>query len=327
MRSRSARLLPAAVLALAVLGGGLSPAGSVAFASAGAPPETNIKPASLERGANPGIPQVLGRTILDGDRRIKVAAQEVQLLGTSGEEYVVLVYPRSGSPRVLRVAADGTRETIMRDVDGDVALSRDGAQVFESVLKVPGERTVVVVRDAETGDRIARRTFRGYVRVLDADEEPRGPRPARPRPDLLVAHPHRRHATDLGEGRYFADIRADRFATMAGTGEDLCSTLATLPPKSDVLWRSCRQAVLEAAPNGRRLVTMDIYGDGPMGRLQLHGDHGRLIATYDTPGYFGRASFETNRAVLIQTYGTEKAAIVRCVVGDCERASRRIATP
>ncbi len=108
MRSRSARLLTPVVLALSVAIAGLSPA------TAAAAPETTIKPASLERGERPDVPQLLGKTILDGGKRIKVPGREVQLLGASGKAYVVLVYPTSGSPRVQRVAADGDRTTIIK---------------------------------------------------------------------------------------------------------------------------------------------------------------------------------------------------------------------
>ncbi len=319
MRSRSARLLAPVVLALAVVSAGLP------TATAATAPETTIKPASLERGDNPGAPQLLGTTILHGDLRIKVAAQEVQLLGQSGDDYVVLAYPRDGSPRVLRVAADGTRETIIKNVDGEPVLSIDGEQVFGNVYG--DERTVVTVRDAETGDREARRTFRGYVRVLDASGRRAVLGASSPSRTLWWnADSDNARKISAREG-YFADIQGNRFATLAGTGEDLCSVLSSLPPKAEVLWRSCEQAVLEAAPDGRRLVTTHIYVGGPIGSLQVRGDHGRLIATYDIDGSLGRSTFETNRAVLIQAYGVKKSAIVRCVVGTCERASRRIDAP
>jgi len=320
VRSRSARLLAPAALAVAAVGASLT------SATAGTPPETTIKPASLERGENPAVPQLLGKTILDGDLRIKVAAEEVQLLGRSGDEYVVLVYPRNGSARVQRVAADGDRETIIKNVDGDTLLSRDGQQVFESVVSTDA-RTVVTVRDADSGDREARRTFRGYLRVLDADNG---------RAILGASSPGRTFRWKTGTGGivkiagregYFADIHADRFATFVGTGESACSTLSSLPPQAEVLWHSCQQAVTAASPNGRRLVTQNIYSDGPVGDLQVSGDHGRLLAGYDTSGYFGRVAFETNRAVLVQAYGTKKAAIVRCVLGECDRASRLIDAP
>lgn len=325
MRSRSSRLLVPAVLALAVLAG--APSAALVPTAVGTAPETTIRPATLERGANPAVPQLLGRTILDGDVRVKVAAGEVQLIGKSGDEYVVLVHPRNASARVQRVAADGTRETIRKDVRGDVALSRDGLQVFENVLRDGGERTVVTVRSAETGERQARRGFRGYVRVLDADEERAvlgGSSPSR----TLWWHT-RTDGTSRISGRegYFADIRADRVATMSGTGEDLCSVLATLPPQAEVLWRSCRRAVVASSPNGRRLVTTHVYSDGPVSSLQVNGDHGRLLASYDIAGSLGLATWETDRAMLVQAFGTRKAAIVRCELADCERASRRIDAP
>lgn len=331
MRSRSSRLLAPAVLALAVLAGApasaLVPASTDVVPAAGTAPETTIRPATLERGADPAVPQLLGKTILDGDVRVEVAAQEVQLLGRSGDEYVVLVYPRDASARLQRVAADGTRETIRTDVRGDVVLSRDGLQVLENVLRDGGARTVVTVRSAETGEREVRRSFRGHVRVLDADEERAvlgGSSPSR----TLWWHT-RTDGTSRISGRegYFADIRADRVATMSGTGEDLCSVLASLPPQAEVLWRSCRRAVVAAAPNGRRLVTTHVYSDGPVGSLQVHGDHGRLLASYDIAGSFGLSTWETGRAMLVQAYGTKKAAIVRCELGDCERASRRVDAP
>lgn len=317
MRSRSARLLAPTVLALALVGAGLSSATAVVA------PETTIKPASLERGDNPGVPQLLGKTILDGDRRIKVPGREVQLLGTSGDDYVVLVYPKSGSSRVQRVAADGSRETIMKGVAGDVVLSADGDLVLEALTK-GSTRTVVVVRDAETGEREARRVFRGYLRVLDADNGRAilgGSSPAR-----TLRWNTRTGGTEKIAGRegYFADIRADRFATIRGTGENLCSVLSSLPPKAEILWHSCRRAVVAASPNGRRVMTTQVYADGPTSFLSMRGDHGRVIADYGIDGSFGGSTFETNRAVLIEAFGTNKTAIVRCVVDNCERASRRI---
>ena len=318
MRSRS-RLLTPVVLALAVV------AASLTSATAGTAPETTIKPASLERGEAPGVPQMLGRTILDGGERIKVPGREVQLLGKSGNDYVVLVYPRSGSPRVQRVSAFGDRTTIMKGVEGDVRLSSDGDQIFETVTR-QSARTVVVVRDAHTGDRQARRTFRGFVRALDAADGRAilgGSSPAR----TFRWNTRKGGVVKIaGQEGYFADIRADRFAAMRGTGENLCSVLSSLPPKAEVLWRSCKRAVVAASPNGRRVMTTYVYGDGPNTSLSLRGDHGRVIADYDIVGSFGGSTFETNRAMLIEAFGANKTAIVRCVLDNCERASRRIAS-
>ncbi len=118
MTSRPARLLAPAALALAVLAG-LS---SSAIADPAVGNRTVVKPGTLERGANPAIAQLLGTTILDGDVRIEIQAQEVQLYGMSDDDYVVGIWRRNGRSAVLRVAADGSREKV-RDRVKDPVLS------------------------------------------------------------------------------------------------------------------------------------------------------------------------------------------------------------
>jgi hypothetical protein len=64
-----------------------------------------------------------------------------------------------------------------------------------------------------------------------------------------------------------------------------------------------------------------------MGTAEVHGDHGRLIATYRTPGWFGPAAWESNRSLLMLTHGARKTAVVRCKSSACERASKLIDIP
>ncbi len=316
------RLLVAGLLALTGLGTTLSAA---AVVPADESPRTiTIRPAHLERGKDPAIPQVLGKTIIDGDLRIKIAAQEVQLYGRSGHDYVVGVYLRNGRERVQRVAPDGSRKTLMNRINGDVVLSRDGLQVSETVVR-PGATSVVTVRDAYTGDRLAHRIFRGYIRVLDADKNRAvlgGSAPKRTLWWRIPADRTKRIATREG---YFADIRADRVATLTnGPHTSACSVLTALSAPRRTVWRSCNQAVVASSPNGRRLLTQYIRMDGPVGQLSVHGSHGRLFVTYRTEGSFGRSAWGNNRSVLVQTSGTKKAAIVRCHVNACERATKLI---
>ncbi|MFC4786421.1 hypothetical protein ACT8ZV_18235 [Nocardioides sp. MAHUQ-72] len=321
MHSRTTRLLAPSVLALAALGATL-PAATADPADRSATTIT-VRPATLPRGDDPAVPQVLGTTILDGDARIEVPGREVQLFGTSGDDYVVGVWRNDGGSRVLRVAADGSRETVVDRIRGDLVLSADGRRLFEAVQRSGG--SVVTVRDASTGDEVGRRPFRGYVRVLDADAG---------RAVLGGSAPDRTFQWDVAAGTtsritgregYFADIRADRVGSFTvARGESTCSVLTTLSAPRTELWRSCRQAVVAASPNGRRLLTQDLVSDGPVGRLSVHRDHGRRLVTYRTPGAFGVSSWETNRSVLITAYGAERAALVRCGVDACERASERI---
>ena len=158
-RSRS---LCTALLALAVL----APLGLSSPAEAAT--STTIRPAVLDRGSNPGVPQLLGRTTLDGDRRITVPGREVQLYGASGDDYVVGVWTDDGRSRIQRVAADGSRQTIVGRIRGDVVLSGDGKQIVETTIRSSGS-TIATVRAARSGRQQLRRTFAGYVRVLDAD--------------------------------------------------------------------------------------------------------------------------------------------------------------
>ena len=326
MSSRPTRLLATAVLAVAALGTTLPSA--TADAPAARSVETvTLTPATLERGQDPAVPQLLGKTILDGDTSVTVRAREVQLLGKSGEDYVVATWHRNGDTRVERVSATGDRETLMDSVRGDLLLSRDGEQVVETVVRTES-RTVITVRDAHTGDREARRAFPGVVTVLDADEERAvlgASAPAR----TLWWHT-RTDGTKKISGRtgYFADIRADRIATLtADPYAGGCSVLAALSAPGQGLWRSCGAAVLEASPDGRRLATVPLLMDGPLSQVSMYGDHGRLLARYRSSGTFGPVTWEGDRSLLLVTYGAKKSAIVRCEPDACERASKRVDTP
>jgi hypothetical protein len=320
---RPVRILSAAVLALAMLGAPLSIAAAETPATRVAPTIT-IKPAVLDRGDGPAIPQVLGTTIIAGDVQIETKAREVQMLGQSDDDYVVSIWRNNGESRVQRVALDGSREAIMDRIRGDVSLSRDGLQVTETIVRAGG-KSIVIVRDAYTGDRLARRTFRGYLRVLDSDAG---------RAVIGASSPTRTFWWNSGtdatkristrEG-YFADIPADRLATFTRNPYNGgCSVLAQLSDRGNTLWRSCRNAVLASSPNGRSLLAVNILTDGPIGKVSVHRQHGRPIITYRASGAFGSTVWENNRSVLLTTYGTKKAAIVRCQVAVCERASRLI---
>ena len=70
----------------------------------------------------------MGTSIVEGDRVVAVDADEVQLLGVSGAEYVVALYADRGSA-VERVAVDGTRTVVLERVPFAVALSGDGTRL------------------------------------------------------------------------------------------------------------------------------------------------------------------------------------------------------
>jgi hypothetical protein len=297
---------------------------------ASAVPETPLRPAALDRGPDVRIPHLEGHTVVDGDIRIPVRAGAVRLLGTSGRDYVVGTSDRSGTDhfRVLRLSADGGRRVVLRGVPmWDVRLSGDGTQLARAGQ---GLNTVVKVWDSRTGDLQAHRRFHGSVSILDLDES---------RMVLGAWDPDRTFwwntVTDstrriVGQPGYAAQISADRVATLTGDPYDGgCSVVRSLRHPGTPVWRSCDRRVQVFSPGSGRTATIPILTDGLGSReVWLQAPGGRVLAHY-TARLFGALQWESDRALLLETDGARKAATVRCVVRDCERASalRPVQTP
>lgn len=285
-------------------------------------PGSMLRPGALPRGAGPAAPAVVATTILDRSVRVRVAAAEVQLLGTSGGDFLAVVYPGGERGRVERITAGGRRTTVLPRFRGELTLSRDGTQLFETVVAEDRPRSVVKILDPVTGTLTARRTFRGYARVLDADAG---------RAVIGSAMPARALWWDTGDdstrriaGRqaYVADIRADRVGMY--TDDVTAGGCSVLRPLSSggALWRSCDQAVQAVSPDGRRVLARTLSLDGPLGTLAVRTDRGRLVATYRAPQGFGPSMWGTRRTPVMTVWGKERVALVRCTgSGTCERAS------
>ena len=97
-------------------------------------------------------------------------------------------------------------------------------------------------------------------------------------------------------------------------------TLVSSP--ADRVWRSCDERIETANADGSRIATVDILSDriGP-NRFIVRNAAGGKLATYNTAGSFGLAQFEDKYDLLLDTTGQRYAAIVRCDLGGCERAS------
>ncbi len=304
----TATLLPGLLLGLA--------------APAAAAPDIRLRPAALERGPDVTIPHVEGTTVVDGDTRIRVRAGQVRLLGTSGRAYVVGASDRSGTDhfRVLRLTSSGGRRVVLRGVPiWDTRLSGDGTQL--AWADQGRHRTGIRVWNSRTGRLETHRRFKGAVNILDFDETRMvlgGWGPDRTfwwntRTDQTL-----RIARRPG---YAAKISADRVATYTHDPYDGgCSMVSTLRGHHRV-WRSCHQRVQVFSPLHGRMATIPILADGLGARdTWVRAPGGRLLAHYSAR-YFGVLTWETEKALLLDTNGARKAATVRCVVGDCERAS------
>ncbi|MFC4786677.1 hypothetical protein ACT8ZV_19535 [Nocardioides sp. MAHUQ-72] len=296
-------------------------------------PETPVRPAQLERGPDMKIPHLEGRTVVDGDVRVPIEAGLVVLLGRaeSSGEYVVGTSNRTGDARfrVFRVTAGGERTPLLRDIPiYGMQLSGDGTQIGLATTRT-GDHTRLRVWSTTDGHREASRRFPGSVSILDLDEGRMvlgswGP-------DRTFWWNSRTDATRRIAGRagYRADIRADRVAVFTKDPYlDGCSVLSTLSAPRTTLWRSCRERVEAFNPRGTRLATVPVLTDGlGPSEVRVRRDGGRLLARYTTAGWFGALDWESAKALLLDTFGKKKAATVRCVLSDCERATPLRDTP
>jgi len=302
-------------------------ASTTASAGSTAPdaPTVELRPASVPRGADIAIPHIEGRVIVDGDTRIRVQGQVVHLLGTSGSAYVVHTSTKDGyaAGRTLRVRPDGSTRVLLRhEAAADLVVTRDGNQVVNT-RELPRDRTAVRVVSARTGDVVATRTFRGRMFSLDAAED---------RVLLSSWSPARTvwwnfasGATSVAAHRTggAADITADRLGSYTGDPYDGgCYVLSSLRHPARILWRSCSDRALEFSPSGRRVATVGITDDGIGPRMvtvrRVQG--GAALTRYQSQ-WFGELRWETATALLLDTNGKRKAATIRCVLTDCERAS------
>ena len=288
-------------------------------------PATLLAPAALPRGEAVTLPHVRGRTIVDGHVRIPVEAARVTMIGRSGTAYVVNASGADGLRRLrtLRVDADGSTTVLVRGADAsEFNLSDDGEELVRSTV-VGHRRTRVTVQDVRVGPITARRVFRGFARVLDQRGNDRL---------ITTSSPNRTFWWSTGSdtlrpvSRRFshaADIDADRLA--AYTGDPYrggCTVVTRVTRPRTVLWRSCDERVDSFSPSGRRMSTVGILSDGiGPSMVLLRRTHGRLLARYTTRGWFGAVTWETGTRLLLDTNGRSRAATVRCVVKDCERAS------
>ncbi|KRF37643.1 hypothetical protein ASG94_10200 [Nocardioides sp. Soil805] len=312
---------------LTVLGAAAGPVAGVLPASAvrADVPVTSVRIGQLDRGEGPAVPRVVGTAVVEGDRVLDVDADEVQLLGTSGEEYVVATWADGGSA-VERVAADGSRSTVLDRVPYAVDLSGDGTRLVTT--RTPSlRRTVLAVRDSTTGEVLVRRVFGAGAAVLDVDDGRVLVGQTGPARTLSWTVATDRVTRVAGRAGYAADISADRLAVFTAPVYDGgCTVLARLSAPRRTLWRSCEDAVLDISPDGRRVLTTGVYADGPLGRFHVDTARGRRVASYDSPGGFGVLGWEDARTVLVTASDRRgRSALVRCDAVGCERASGVVA--
>jgi uncharacterized Zn-binding protein involved in type VI secretion len=298
-----------------------------------AAPTVKIRPAQLERGADPAaahLSDLKSKTIVDGDLNLPIAGRSVYLLGESGNGYVVVVERGGDQERwsTLRVGPAGGERVLARGTTPDeVVLASDGGVVAITRSQTRA-RTKIDVLKVRTGRTYARETFAGAPRVLDilGDYAVVGSIDTGTIGWDLGADVTE---TITGRGAYAADIGAGRLATFTGDPyDDGCSVVSSLARPARRILTSCDERVQAFSPNGRRIATVHILSDGLGPNLvRERTTRGRLLATYEVGLVFGAVRFESGRALLLDSYGPHRAATVRCVAGSCERASAITETP
>lgn len=284
-----------------------------------------VRAAHLERGPDIAVPHVKGRTIIDGDVRVRVDADWVFLLGASGDGYVVDA-SRDGRNRIVLVTPDGEERALIKGSPAQVRLSSDG-----ETLAVVGRftrRSVVRVHSAADGALLAREKFGSYPAVLDVDDE-----------RVIVAgsddgaidYDYRTDTRRLLTEKfvYAADLATDRLAYFTSDPwDDGCSVVTRLARPTAILWRSCEERVHGFSPDGARIATVHKMSDGAgPGQVWQRSVRGRLIGSYRVRGYFGAIRWESTRDLLLDAWGRKKGATVRCSSGSCERATAVRPTP
>lgn len=302
----------------------LTTAVSLAAPAQAAAPTVDLQPHQLSRGADIAVPHIDEGDFVDGDRRIELPGTVAELIGPSGDAWVVATHRTTKvgewrSRRVVRVEADGTVREVLRDVDAaTLRLSEDGSRLVGPAGST--RRTTVKVWSSVDGSVIAERSFSGYPDVVAADAR-----------KVLVDTTGRLALWRVGADKVRTVTR--KLSGQASFEHDLlttytkdpylggCTKVVRLGDLTDTVWRSCRDRVAAFSPDGTRMVTFDILTDGlGPGVIHLREIDGTRLATYRT-NWFSGWEWESHAALLLTVNGQRKASVVRCTLASCENAT------
>ncbi len=286
---------------------------------------TQVDPADLERGPDATAAYVDGHTIHDDGTTTRVRGGSVQLLGTRPDgRYVVLVH-RDDRWQVRAQKPEGSSRKILGDVPGsfDVVLGGDGTTLVTGRFKSrPRRHTLLRAYDSTSGVLLGTRKRQGYLNPLDADSST----------VVYAAENGPVVAWDLAAGTgdrvsrrygYRADLENDRLVVFTKDPyEGGCTRVSLLSDTSQVLWRSCDEAVRAISSDGSHLLTVFLLSDG-LGPSEVHVRtvEGEETGRYEVDGFFERFLFEDGDTVLLGAVTRESRGLARCDAGDCELAS------
>lgn len=158
-------LTNAAVAAALVLPLAMLPAAQAAVAV----PTKDLQPATIKRGADPKIPHIQGTTIVDGERRIRVNAGVVTLIGKAGASayIVVAAAPGGSNARLLRVVAGQRPKVLQAPFNASSRTLNGRGNKLAITTRHDRQATVIKVLNTTTGAIVRTGTFGRFVGQVD----------------------------------------------------------------------------------------------------------------------------------------------------------------
>ena len=296
-----------------------------------APAEVTIKPGVLKRGPDPLGAHLDGTTIHDGTVKVKVNAARVLLFGKWNQYYIAATGNRNwDNVKLLRVAKSGNTKLLVAGIDPfNAKLDSDGGQIAYSYGDTT-QRPTIGVFDLDEKAEVISRSFSSLPTLLDFDLG----RVIASFWDFKIKTVTWDTVIDTTSR---VSLKRSNFASIAHNllgffNKDPqfggCQVLTRLGNKSDVFWTNCDERIEDVSPDGRRVATIPLLSDGiGPSTIMVRRVGGAPVAHYRINGFFGRIEWETGTKLLMESNGVTKAALVRCKVADCNRASALRPTP
>ena len=296
-----------------------------------APADVAIKPGALKRGPDVAGSHLDGKTIHDGDVSVTINAPNVMLYGKWNDFYIVARGNQQwGKVKLLQVSATGTTPKLAEFIDPfNTQLDADGGQVAYSYGDSTDKPTIAVY-DLLQEHEVSINTFTSLPRLLDYDE------------GLVVAAFWEFKVKTLTwdtVADHIEKVNSKR-ANYASKAHDLlgffnkapdaggCQVLTHLSDPTDVIWTNCDERIEAVSPDGKRVATIPLLTDGlGAADVMVRKVGGTPVVHYTINGFFGRIWWETGTKLLMDSNGATKAALVRCKVAVCDRASAVTPTP
>jgi hypothetical protein len=299
--------------------------------STAAPVQVTIKPTALQKGPHQAGVHLDGKTIHDGSVKVKVDAERVLLFGKWNQYYIVATGNQSwGNVKLVRVAKSGNTRLLLAGFDPFNAELDADADRVALARAVNSLEPRIAVFDLVSKTEVASLGVPAAPALLDYDQ-------GRVITSLWSSNPKTLTwdtVTDTtgklnGKRSNYASVAHDQLGFFDRDPQfGGCQVLTHLSNTDDTFWRNCKERIEAASPDGGRLALIPLLSDGiGPSDIVVRKAGGVGLAHYSINGWFGRIAWETNTKLLMQSNGATRAALVRCKVAECNRATALRPTP